>query len=237
MKILFVYGYGGNPDSTFCRLIREALASPTLHGIHYDVCCYEYPQQDCAKAKECLEEIIGREGIDLVIGSSLGAFITLALETDKPKIAINPCMRPSAVLPLLKPRQDHPEDVAPSPEMIATYLPFEEAVNNGAGHASNQVTGLFGCKDELLGAKYFKSFRAAYGNAKPMPGGHRGNKEAIPTIVSAIEEMRKVYIHTHRKLNITKTITAVEGDKNECECMPHIRLQGMALMGKTPSED
>ena len=66
MKILFVYGYGGNPDSTFCRLIREALASPTLHGTHYDVCCYEYPQQDCAKAKECLEEIIGREGIDLV---------------------------------------------------------------------------------------------------------------------------------------------------------------------------
>jgi len=24
-KILFIYGYGGSPESKFCRLIREAL--------------------------------------------------------------------------------------------------------------------------------------------------------------------------------------------------------------------
>ncbi len=52
----------------------------------------------------------------------------------------------------------------------------------------NQVTGLFGASDELLGTKYFAPFLKAYGDARLMPGGHHGNKEAIPVINSTITE-------------------------------------------------
>ncbi|MCF0198955.1 MAG: hypothetical protein HUK02_06480 [Bacteroidaceae bacterium] len=187
MKILFVYGYGGNTDSAFCRRIREALRP---WSEYFEVLCYEYPQHNCAAAKAFLEDVIKRENVDVVVGTSLGAFITLALETDKRKVAINPCMRPTAELPLLKPRPDHPDDVAPSAEMIASYQPYEEKVNTGVGHGKKQVRGLFGEDDELFGTKHFETFRTAYGNAKLMPGGHHGNKDAIPAILSAIRNER-----------------------------------------------
>ena len=180
-KILFIYGYGGNTTSALCKLLRENLSS------EYDVRCYEYPQQDCAKAKEYLEQIVRNEDIDIIVGTSLGGFVTLALETDKPKVVINPCMRPSVELPLLKPRPDHPDDVAPSAEMIATYAPYEDAVNAGKRpEHKSPVIGLFGQNDELFGTKYFKPFLDAYGDARVIPGTHHDNKEAIPTIVSAI---------------------------------------------------
>lgn len=184
MKILFIYGFGGNPDSTFCRLIREALAQWS----EYQVLCYEYPQHDCQQAKEFLEGVIARENIDVVVGTSLGGFITLALDTDKRKVVLNPCMRPSVELPLLKPRPGHPEDVAPSAEMIATYTRYEEAVNAGKMLVPNQVTGLFGVADELFGTKYFAPFLRTYGDARLMPGGHHGNSEAIPAVKSTVTE-------------------------------------------------
>jgi len=34
-NILFIYGYGGSPESTFCKLIREAL--PVEHYNRYKV--------------------------------------------------------------------------------------------------------------------------------------------------------------------------------------------------------
>ncbi len=180
-KILFIYGYGGNTTSVLCELLRENLKS------EYDVRCYEYPQKDCARAKEYLEQIVKDEDIDIIVGASLGGFVTLALEIDKPKVVINPCMRPSVELPLLKPRPDHPDDVAPSAEMIATYAPYEDAVNAGKQHEhKNPVIGLFGQNDELFGTKYFKPFLDAYGDARLIPGTHHDNKKAIPTIVSVI---------------------------------------------------
>lgn len=182
-KILFIYGYGGSPKSKFCALIREAVPADK-----YEVVSYNYTQCDCSKAKAELEAIVKNEHIDLIIGTSLGGFITLCLDTEVKKIVLNPCMVPSVELPKLKPRVGHPEDVKPSDEMIATYKSFEESVYSGESSSYHQVIGLFGENDELLGTKYMESFRKAYHNALFMPGGHHGNAAAIPTIVKVIEE-------------------------------------------------
>jgi len=185
-KILFIYGYGGSPKSKFCKLIREALPKE-----EFEVVCYTYPQEDCALARNFLQVVIEREQIDLVMGTSLGGFITLSLATDLPKIVLNPCMIPSVELPLLHPRQDHPDDVLPSAELISTYQPFEEMVNSGSDNHSRRVIGLFANGDELLGTKYKLPFIEAYGEARSMPGSHHGNSEAIPVIVKAVLDISR----------------------------------------------
>ncbi|MBR6980024.1 MAG: hypothetical protein IKH88_09350 [Prevotella sp.] len=98
-RILFIYGFGGSPDSTFCRLIREALPED-----EYDVLCPEYPQEDVEKSISLLEDFIKQEHCDLVMGTSLGGFFTLCLSTSLPRVVINPCMKPSVELPKLKTR-------------------------------------------------------------------------------------------------------------------------------------
>ena len=181
-NILFLYGYGSSPQSHFCTLIREALPKG-----EYNVLCPQYPQEDCNRANDFLLKYIDENNIDLVIGTSLGGFIALILDTRVPTIVLNPCMVPSVELPKLKPRPDHPDDVRPSAEMIATYKPFEPLAFNKEAIKRRLIVGMFAENDELLGMKYKDAFIDCYDRVRYMPGGHHGNKEAIPKIVSVIE--------------------------------------------------
>lgn len=195
-RVLFIYGYGGGTDSTFCRLLRESLPAK-----HYDVRCYIYSQEDCAAAVAELESIIRREEIELVVGTSLGGFLTLCLNyrLGVKRLVINPCMRPSVELPKLQPRPDHPEDKAPAPAMVATYAAYEEVVNTPGKHERENVYGAFAENDELLGTRYVNSFRHAYiprdSFSAPapvvtmIPGGHHGNPEAIPALVKLLDKI------------------------------------------------
>ena len=196
-RVLFIYGYGGDTDSTFCRLLRESLPAK-----HYDVRCYTYPQEDCAASVAALEGIIRREKIELVVGTSLGGFLALCLNyrLGVKRLVINPCMRPSDELPKLQPRPNHPDDKAPAPAMIATYAAYEEAVNNPGKHERENVYGAFAENDELLGTRYVDTFRCAYIPRDPhsapapvvtmIPGGHHGNPEAIPALVKLLDKIR-----------------------------------------------
>lgn len=145
------------------------------------------PQEDCNRANDFLLKYIDENNIDLVIGTSLGGFIALILDTRVPTIVLNPCMAPSVELPKLKPRPDHPDDVRPSAEMIATYKPFEPSAFNKEAIKRRLIVGMFAENDELLGMKYKDAFIDCYDRVCYMPGGHHGNIEAIPSIVSVIE--------------------------------------------------
>ena len=182
-RILFIYGFGGSPDSTFCRLIREALPED-----EYDVLCPEYPQEDVEKSISLLEDFIKQEHCDLVMGTSLGGFFTLCLSTSLPRVVINPCMKPSVELPKLKTRPDHPDDKLASKVMIDACRKHEDEVNLRLKNSSFKNIGLFAENDELLGTKYKKDFETYYGDARSIPGGHHGNKEAIPAICQAIKD-------------------------------------------------
>jgi len=184
IKILFIYGYGGSPQSKFRQLISEQLPHE-----QFEMLSVEYPQQDCTAARAKLMEVIEREQIDLVMGTSLGGFIALSLPTPLPKIVLNPCMLPTVELPKLEPRPGHPEDVRPSAEMVATYRPYEEHIFDPAYNPSHRVIGLFGEEDELLGTQYIQPFAQCYGEAQTMPGGHHGNAQAVPTIIRTILAM------------------------------------------------
>lgn len=179
-KILFVYGYGGSPQSTMCRLFKELLP-----GDRFEVVSFVYPQHDCAQAVAFLDRVVVREGVDMVVGTSLGGFITLALESRVAKVVVNPCMRPTVELPKLTPRPDHPDDVLPSPELVATYAPFEQRLY-AASHFDESIRGFFAVADELLGTRYVDEFAAQFGPVAMIPGPHYGNKPGVRAVVAAL---------------------------------------------------
>lgn len=182
--ILFIYGYGGSPASNTCAMLREYLPKED-----YKVLCFSYPQEDCAASVEFLNGKIVSEGVDLVIGSSLGGFIALCLDTDIPRIVLNPCMVPTVELPKLKPYPGHIGFGPPSEDVLETYRGFETGVNSGAFTSNSRVLGMFAENDELLGTQYYESFGKFCGEARLMPGGHHGNKEAIPVIVETVKSV------------------------------------------------
>ena len=180
MKVLFVYGYGGSPQSTMCQLFRKHLPSD-----QFEIVSVVYPQHDCAQAVPFLEQVIEQEHIDIILGTSLGGFITLCLNTHLPKLVVNPCMSPLAELPRLTPRPDHPDDVQPSPELIATYEPFERALF-AKNHLDEPITGFFAEGDELLGTKYVENFATQFGTVHMIPGSHFGNKAGVKAVVQTM---------------------------------------------------
>ena len=94
---------------------------------------------------------IREHDIDLVMGSSLGGFITQTLK-GLPRILINPCWLPSEVLPAIG---------APA-ELVATYAPFEKWAEEHAAEDKSLVHAFFADADELLGDKYVSAFMCHY---------------------------------------------------------------------------
>lgn len=92
---------------------------------------------------------IAEHGIELVMGSSLGAFITLTL-TGVPRVAINPCCKPSVELP----------KIGATTELVATYAPFEEMIEHP--EAPELMQAYFADSDGLLGDKYIECYQNCY---------------------------------------------------------------------------
>ena len=179
-RVLFVYGYGGSPASPMCGLLRDLLPAD-----RFEVVSYTYPQEDCAKAVAFLNAKLASEPFDLVVGTSLGAFVTLCLDTDRPRFVVNPCLSALTELPKLTPRPDHPDDVQPSPEMVETYRPFEERLL-AANHESEDITGFFAENDELFGSKYLEPFKERFGAVVRIPGTHHGNRPGMRQVAGHI---------------------------------------------------
>lgn len=169
-RVLYIYGYGGSRLSRSVEKLRSALPRD-----RYDVLCYDYPQRDCAVALGFLKQKIRQHKVDLVIGSSLGAFLTLCLDVSLPKIVVNPCLVPSVELPKLKPLPGKP---VPSPELIASYAPFEPSVFDRLPEGSRCFMAE---QDELLGTQYLDAMQQHLPTSM-IPGGHRLSDEAVQVI-------------------------------------------------------
>lgn len=182
-KLLYIHGYrsssarlqgkNGSPEGSSCRLFRKYMPQD-----EWQVIGMNYNQDDCAVALKQIRETIEREGINLVVGSSLGGFLTL-LTTGIERIVINPCYLPSVELPKLGTHNGLP---APSKEMIATYAAFEPQLKTFSDEERYLITGYFADDDELFGDDYTDMFvhdvRGFYG----IPGGHHVCEEAVKII-------------------------------------------------------
>lgn len=173
VKVLYVYGYSGSHTSRTVGKLKQHLPAD-----RFEVLCYDYPQRDCAAALRFLKDKIKKHHVDIVMGSSLGAFIALGLDVDIPKIIVNPCLIPSVELPKLP-------DNAPSKALVDSYAPFEDVI---FGHVTSGSRCFMAPGDELLGNTYRKPMEE-HMPVTSIPGGHRLADEAMPQIVAAIQAM------------------------------------------------
>lgn len=161
-KILYVYGYGGSPVGSTATTLRRLLPQ-------HELCCINYPQYDGRLAHATLCHFVKSEQVSLVVASSLGAFLSLAIP-DVDRIVINPCMLPSVELPKIQ------VDRA----MCATYAPFEQRVMYPDVDAARRTVGVFSTRDELLEDRYSAHFASHYGRIVFTDRcGHKANEEML----------------------------------------------------------
>lgn len=169
-KLLYVHGYNGMPEGYSCNLIKSVLPEGyTIEGVDYD-------QNDCALARQQILEYIKTHNMDLVIGSSLGGFITLTLPGIK-RFVINPCCLPSVELPKI----DVPQ------KLIDTYKPFEPLLDHISEEDRQLVRGFFGDHDELLGDRYIGFFESRFGHLQHITSGHHLSMEGAKVIAGCLE--------------------------------------------------
>lgn len=169
-NVLYIYGYGGSRMSRSVEKLKSILPEDK-----FEVMCWDYPQCECMAAVRFLEQKIKSHHIDIVVGSSLGAFIAMCLKVDCRKIIINPCLVPSVELPKLQPLPGKP---VPSPQLISSYASYEAAIFDNLPEGSHCFMAEH---DELLGNTYRLQMEANM-PVTTIPGGHRLSDEALPVI-------------------------------------------------------
>ena len=177
-RILYIHGYGGNPEGGTYKGIKKALPEN-----EYELFSIPFPNlhTDVVKTLKQIEKFIRKEKIDIVIGASLGGFYALRSSAAY-RIVINPCMRPSMEIPLLQDwKSGKPADV---PFVVKLcWKIMEKNLNN----RKENVFGIFGDEDKLFhydeNCNYEPLFRQLFSTGNEcsvfVKGGHSLEDEAI----------------------------------------------------------
>ena len=101
INIFYVWGYNGSPESQTVSNLKELL------GDDYNIISDYYAQYDPAEAIIDINYFIKHYNIDILVGSSLGGYLTMQVPNIK-KVIINPCVHPEIELELLKDESNEP---------------------------------------------------------------------------------------------------------------------------------
>ena len=93
-RILYIHGFCSSAQTATVHRLREVLTDCEVHAIDVN----HHPAESIAK----IERYVADNGIDLLIGTSLGGYYTLCARVDCIKVAVNPATDPEHSL-------DHPE--------------------------------------------------------------------------------------------------------------------------------
>ena len=165
MNILYVHGYGSKAyGETYYKLV-EAIPEHKFFSTDYNQC-------NLTVALEELKTFIKENDISLVIGASLGGFMTMNLKGVS-RIVVNPS---------LNPMNDIPESVnlvgcEELVKNISDYWDFEEM---------NLCTICYSTRDELFNSKYINDYKRLSTNTFEVDCGHRLNDVAIQQLKSFI---------------------------------------------------
>ena len=167
-KILYVYGYGSNPNDSFTMKELKKVTDELGYELVSTDYSQEYPE---SWGLPKLDKFITDNNIKYVIGHSLGGFMALCLMSDVKKIVINPCMKPHFELPKLGKISN---DTLHQYEFLYGWL----TNGNDTPWMSQleDVIGLFGDHDELI--DYYESFKSQFPLAYRINAGHRPEAKA-----------------------------------------------------------
>lgn len=180
LRVLFIHGYSGGEFGTTATELKQQLGNKSTvfaPAFSNEIEKFDNILANIAQAQTVIEH----EKIDLVIGSSIGAFTALNL-TGIPKILINPCMKPSEQF-------GKPHLVSTTDEEIAKHLELEEKLKP-TEEEQEQTWAFFAEENELF--SYKELFCTLFDEKKAFTtkGTHRNNpqriKEDIIPLISLI---------------------------------------------------
>jgi len=182
MNILYIYGYLGNANGNAVNLIRSTFPEDK-------VICETYPQENFTKAVTFLNDIVIKEKIDVVIASSLGAFIALHLPAAPQIVVCNPCMEPCDRIPQLEPRNG--QDFSGQKEMLKTYKEANDAI--WSHEKPDNVFGCFSYHDSILKTDYKSLFKEHFGDFEMIECDHSINERAMPVLRKIVDRIRNKF--------------------------------------------
>lgn len=178
IRIGYVHGYLGSASGeSFKRLKKFAPEWVEIIPLEYD-------DRNGELAMESLHNLVQEHNINFLIGSSLGGFLTLNM-WGYPRIVINPCYHPSVELPKL----------GASKEYVDSFKLFEEDLKKYNDHEEREnVTAVFGDKDELLGLRYMNEYNEDFKYSYLVESEHRVSEEAAKFIMTHVvtEKMKQM---------------------------------------------
>ena len=166
-KILYIHGYNGSPYGSSYQHLKAACGGVyELHSIDYD------PTQP-RTAIEAIRDYITAHQINIVIGASLGGFLTIYL-SGVSRMVVNPCWNPALELPKVGytgPTEEYEEILANFP----MFHDYEEC---------HLCSGCFADDDKLLGTQYKPIFSRYFANVYPISDGHRITAKSADEIIN-----------------------------------------------------
>lgn len=176
MTILNIHGFGGSPyNSAYSALQANNYTDIISPSIDYNA---ETPENIMAK----LRNIIADNGIDLIVGTSLGGFFGAVLSAEKniPVILVNPCILPFLHLP----RLGFCGDIKPFVSIFGTLAKLD----------SSNVSCIVGGQDEVIDTHDFTEKLLHNARFRIIPDGrHSGSTLPLKEYFS---EMLRSYIET-----------------------------------------
>lgn len=170
-KLLFIHGYNGSPYGNSYNLLNDA-----IDHSKYELLTIDYDATDPEHSLEEIMAYVKSNGINMIIGTSLGGFLALNC-FGVPRIVHNPCMRPSVELP----------KVGMNVSDALRYKHLEDMFDNYADQNERLiVSAVFALDDQLLGKENKAVYSRCMANEILIPGNHFMNKTAAEAIASRV---------------------------------------------------
>lgn len=182
--ILYIHGFGSDANSSTAKEISKGLGANHKVMTHSFNNSYELVDTMIENI-EVARKLIKDNNIDLVVGTSMGAFIAINCH-DITKVINNPCMLPSEQLKLRAVPEITDTELEKYKELESSLIisPFDK----------DNTYGLFGMNDELF--SYIDLFKKKYNpkNIYTMDDRHQISNENIhnklvPLIIEAIRKL------------------------------------------------
>ena len=160
-KILYIHGINssGRTGETLKRIFKEKYGDVEV------IAPFIPPKYD--EAEKVIRDVMHNEDPDLVMGTSLGGFLTLTLQTPY-RIAINPTLYPSKTLPLIDTPKEISESYVKIEKEIKDLLDWEDRIT---------VFGVFGDSDKVVNHRAEFEKRYLKDHIFTVPGGEHQMKE------------------------------------------------------------
>ncbi len=200
MKILYIHGLSSSGSSGTADRLRRYLPDDMVFSPDLPV----EPQEALAMLKELVE----REQIDLVIGTSMGGMFAQKLRGYK-KILVNPSFHVSSSMrcklginEFFSPRADGATHYEITDELCDRYEELERGQFDNLTDEEREITvGLFGTSDDVINCS--EEYKEHYTRFSQFYGGHRLTENDIKfALLNVIEYYRKQIV----KLEVDNSI-------------------------------